>query len=151
MKINHIFQFCFFLVILIISTSACQKISVPENVKVIEIPPPQYQDNISEHIGEFINFDGEIEIPYKAACNEEINGDDACRLYLHETAHVVNIIVGLNKNNVTFSGKIIYSDGKTIEANIFGLVPAGITGLVKKCDDQKSCVIDVYQLDGPTA
>jgi hypothetical protein len=149
LKIKHIFPFCFLSLSLIFSIVACQKISVPENVKIIEIPPPQYQDKISEHVGEFINFDGVIEIPYRVVCSEEINGDDACKLYLHETAHVVNIIVGLNKNNVTYSGKIIYSDGKTVEANIFGLVPAGITGLVKKCNDQKSCAIDVYQLEGP--
>jgi hypothetical protein len=78
-----------------------------------------------------------------------INDDDACQLHMDKITHVVNIIVGLNKNNVTYSGKIIYSDGKTVEASIFGLVPAGITGLVKTCNDQKSCVIDVYQLDAP--
>jgi hypothetical protein len=149
MKINHIFQFCLFLVILIISTTACQKISVPENAQVIKIPPPQYQDEIPNHIGEFISFNGEIEFTYLVKCDQEINDDDACKLYLHETAHVVNIIMGLNKNNVTSSGKIIYSDGRTVKPDVFGLVPAEITGLVKKCDDQKSCIIDVYQLDGP--
>ena len=149
MKIKQIFTLCFFLFVLIIFSAACQKISAPDDVQIIEIPPPQYQDEISNHIGEFISFSGEIEFPYYAACKEKINDDNACKLYLHETAHALNIIVGLNKNNVTSSGKIIYSDGKTVKPDIFGLVPAGITGLVKKCNGPKSCVIDVYQLDGP--
>ena len=150
MKMKNIFLVCFFLLILISSTAACQKINVPKDAQTIEIPPPKYMDEIPDHVGEFVKFGGEIVIPYSVICDEEINGDDACQLHLDETAHVVNIIVGLNKNNVTYSGKIIYSDGNTVEPSIFGSIPAGITGLVKECDEQKSCVIDVYQLDGPT-
>jgi hypothetical protein len=148
MKIKQPFAFLF-LLIPILFTTACQKISAPENVQIIEIPPPQYQDEIPNHIGEFISFKGKIEFAYLVTCKEKINDDDACKLYLHETAHTLNIIVGLNKNNVTSSGNIIYNDGKTVKPDMFGLVPATITGLVKKCDDQKSCAIDVYQLDGP--
>ncbi len=150
MKNNSILLSCLLLLILVTTTAACQKISVPKNTQIIVIPPPQYIDEIPNHIGEFVNFYGEIEIPTSVICDEVINDDDACQLHLDEITHVVNIIVGLNKNNVTYSGKIIYSDGNTVEASIFGLVPAGITGLVKACDDQKSCVIDVYQLDAPT-
>jgi hypothetical protein len=140
---------CLFLLILVSITAACQKISVPKNAQIIKVPPPQYKDEIPDHIGKFVNFYSEIEIPNSVICDEMINDDDACQLHLDKITHVVNIIVGLNKNNVTYSGKIIYSDGNTVEASIFGLVPAGITGLVKACNDQKSCVIDVYQLDAP--
>jgi hypothetical protein len=150
MKKKRIFLICLFLLILVSIASACQKISVPKNAQVIEVPPPHYMDEIPNHIGEFVHFFGEIDIPSSVICDERINDDDACQLHLVDTSHVVNVIVGLNKNNVTYSGKIIYSDGKTFEGPIFGGIPAGITGLVKECDDQKSCVIDVYQLDNQT-
>jgi len=140
---------CLFLLMLVSSAAGCQKIDVPKDAQIIELPPPKYIDEISDHVGEFVNFYGEVDIPYSVICNEVINGDDACPLRLDGTTHVVNIIAGLNKNNVSYSGKIIYSDGKTVESSIFGLVPAGITGLVKECDAQNSCVIDVYKLDSP--
>ena len=150
MKNKNIPLSCLFLLILVSTTAACQKISVPENAQIITIPPPQYVDEIPDHIGEIVKFSGEIEIPYSVTCDEVINNDDACQLRLDEITHVVNIIVGLNKNNVTYSGKIIYSNGDTVEPSIYGFIPAEITGLVKACDEQKSCVIDAYQLDAPT-
>ena len=150
MKNKNLLLSCIFLLLLVPISAACQKIDAPKDVQIIEIPPPQYLDEIPNHIGEYVKFFGEIEIPYSVTCDEVINDDDACQLHLAELTHVVNIIVGLNKNNVTYSGKVIYSDGKTVEPSIFGGIPAGITGLVKSCDEQKSCVIDVYQLDAPT-
>jgi hypothetical protein len=140
---------CIILLILVFTSAACQKIDAPEDVQIIEIPPPQYMDEIPDHVGEYVKFFGEIEIPYSVICDEVINDDDACQLHLTELTHVVNIIVGLNKNNVTYSGKLIYSDGNTVEESIFGGIPAEITGLVKSCDEQNSCVIDVYQMDAP--
>lgn len=130
---------------------ACQKIDVPKDAQVIELPPPKYMDELSNHVGEFVSFFSEIEIPYSVTCTEEINGDDACPLHLTELEHMVNIIAGLNKNNISYSGKIIFSDGSSAEADWFGKVPARITGLVKECKAQNFCTIDVYQLDVPSA
>jgi hypothetical protein len=137
---------------LTILSSACQSVSVPKAAKVIDVPPPALKDIdvIPEHVGEFVRFEAEIEFPYRVLCSEQINDDDACPLLIHDTAHTINIINGLNKNNVTTSSQIIFSDGSHGEPDIFGLVAARITALVKKCDEKKVCELDAYQIDLPT-
>lgn len=139
----------FSLIVFCLSLAACQKISVPKDAQVIALPPLTIQDDISKDVGEYIRVTARIEIPYQVQCDQKIEKNDACPLYVNDFKHIVNGIVGLNKNNVTTSGKIIYSSGETVSEGVFGGIPVIITGFVRQCTDQDHCVVDAYQLDGP--
>jgi hypothetical protein len=135
------------LLTILLFMTACQSISVPEDVESTSVFINY--DDLSNFVGEYVNFNATIEFSYLTTCDEQIEGDNACQLYLKESPHTINIVMGLNRNNITTSGNIIFSDGSTEEADPWGQIPALFTGKVRECDEQKACVIDIYQIDKP--
>ena len=131
---------------LLLVLSACQdtSISLPADARAMEVWP---EEDFSAYTGKFITFWGEIIIPdYKVDCDKEIDGYKACPLHLNESPHILHIVMGSKPNNITSDGEInIRGVVRTDAAS--GFITTQITGLVRECDDQQACVIDIYQLN----
>jgi len=131
---------------LLLVLSACQdtSISLPADAQATEVWP---DEDFSVYTGKYITFWGEILIPYyKVKCDEEIDGYKACPLHLNESPHTINIVMGSKPNNITSEGEINIKGIPRTDV-VLGIISTQITGLVRECDAQKSCVIDVYQLN----
>jgi hypothetical protein len=125
--------------------TGCQQFDPPENV---EFEPVSLMfEDISDYAGEYIKFVATIEFAYYTDCDAEVDGFDACPLYLKDSPHMINVVLGSSKNSINTSGNIIFSDGTRIEADVFGRIRAVFMGKVRECDQEKSCLIDIYQID----
>lgn len=125
----------------------CQSVSVPDEVEITEIFLEYPDLDLTDYIGKYINFFGTIEFSYLTTCDDQIDDDLACQLYLLDSPHKINVVMGLNRDNITTSGNIIFSDGTTEEPDPWGQISALFTGQVRECDEQNACVIDIYQID----
>jgi hypothetical protein len=126
---------------------ACQRTRLLEEVESTHVFL-QY-DDLSDYVGKYVSFYGTIDFAYYTDCDEQIDGDDACPLYMKDSPHTMNIVLGLKRSNITTSGNIIFSDGTQEESDVWGHISGIFTGKVRECDDQKACVIDIYQIDKP--
>lgn len=125
--------------------TGCQQFGPPEDV---EFEPVSFMfEDISGYAGEYIKFVATIEFAYYTDCDAEVDGLDACPLYLKDSLHILNVVLGSSKNNINTSGNIILSDGTRIETDVFGQIRAVFSGKVRECDQEKACIIDVYQID----
>ena len=135
-----------FIVVLMSSLLAgCHQFSPPENV---EFKPVSLMfEDISGYAGKYIKFVATIEFAYYTDCDAEVDGFEACPLYLKDSPHIINIVMGSSKNNINTSGNIILSDGTRIEADVFGRIHAVFSGKVRECNQEQACIIDIYQID----
>jgi hypothetical protein len=147
MTIKKSFLMVSFIFTILLLMTACQRTSVPEEIESTHVFL-QY-DDLSDYVGKYVSFYGTIEFAYYTDCDEQIDGDDACPLYLLDSPHTMNIVLGLKRSNITTSGNIIFSDGTQVESDVWGHISGIFTGKVRECDDQKACVIDIYQIDKP--
>lgn len=126
-------------------TGCQQQFGPPED---IEFEPVSFGfEDLSDYVGEYIKFVATIEFAYYTDCDAEIDGFDACPLYLKDSPHIVNVVMGLSKNSITSSGNIIFSDGTKVEPDPWGRINAVFMGKVRECNQEKECLIDVYQID----
>lgn len=125
--------------------TGCQGVSVPEDIESKWIS--LHYDDVSNFIGEFVDFDGTIEFSYYTDCDEQIEERDSCLLFLMDSPHRINIILEGGENTIDTSGNIHFSDGTYQKPDPWGHISAHFTGKVRDCDEQKACVIDIYQID----
>ena len=125
--------------------TGCQQFGPPENT---EFEPISFMfDDVSTYVDQFIKFVATIEFAYYTDCDVEVDGFDACPLYLKDSPHIIYVVLGSSKNNINTSGDIVFNDGTRIEADVFGQIRAVFSGKVRECDQEKACIIDIYQID----